>query len=105
MKIDIEGSYVTTCLAQLFAGEIYAAVIRQHLRAVGDTEQVVRDQTFFQVKSSIASIDDAFERRYFIARVRYYFRQMRDERGTAKTTREYVARVNAWRQKEGAAAA
>lgn len=104
MKIQIEGVILEVALAEIFAEEIHAAVVRQHLRAVGYNE-TVRDAAFFAVKKAIASIEDVFERRQFIASVGYHFRKSREKRGTQVTTREYVRRVNSCRQREGALAA
>ena len=95
------------CLGAQFAKALHAHLIELHLRAVDLLDGKARPAPSFvndiaEMRQAIASISDKHERRRFIGTVRYLFHEIRRERGTEPTSRAYVAKVLAYRERRAA---
>lgn len=107
MNINLSGMQQHT-LAKSFAGAVHAQAIRLHLKAVAkldsrpDERASFADDEIREMRHAIRSIRDKRERESFVGTVRFLFHQMRLERGTEPTTRAYIAKVLAYRERMAA---
>lgn len=107
VRIEL-GHPIAFLLARLLAEELHGTLISLHLRALarhdGLPEPVSWDlfgENRRALRAALASIKDRQQRRSFIGSVRYCFHKMRDEIGTEPTSRAYVAKVRAFRERMG----
>ena len=90
----------TFVLAKMIAEDIHTLVITRNLRLVGDfpgSAKFDRDQ-LAEIRASIHSITDPWERRSFIGDIKFLLKGIRKEKGTHIRGRDFVAQVNSYRR-------
>jgi hypothetical protein len=83
-------------LAEKFAGEIHSEVVARHLRLAGFAGVHSCLGWTADVRKAIRSIEDRWDRRAFVADIRYHFQRIREARGTQIRGRDYAAKVRAF---------
>ena len=91
-------------LAEICATRVHSNLIALHLAALAGKKRIdMEEKHFAEVRATIASIPDKWDRTDFIGDVKYLFHKMRAASGAAPTSRAYVASVRAFREIERSA--